>query len=1182
MASQNDDDHNDGIDRYDNTTNVVTSSSTSSSSASLPLSVSSAASSSAASSSVTVSAVSSSTVSSSVGILRLFVGTTRIPEVLWDLFTVREFVTLRCLSKKFRNLLEHNFEYLYCRDGNEYVVPYPGYPGLLQHHEGGRNSGNNNNKNNKNNEGNEKENKNNDVVDDDVAVAVDVDVDDSVPTHLNANKYNKAGLYPHQLASLRAMYEMENRQRHFGTLRGGVLGDAPGLGKTITSLAIIASTAGQRPVSPPEFWDTTNIQEGWKYFRINPEARTEINKCLRPIRHLLHTQELHYVTPPFNNEGVTSMLDDDDTGENNNHHTRFPTLQSYKEYLYRLVRKGQGRYQQSSSSRGVPLATASIWELVRQNLLELQMGMDKRNRKLLMSPQGQRLLIERRLMPTSATLLVVPDALFEHWFQQIRQHLYLPIFADSDNDDNNDNEQQEKLDDKNNTSNGINDDSSSSSSSSSSSNKIKNIARGVVYLDGLGDLADVARGDKVLDNSAMKKPVVSSDQLSGYLIVIVTFSRCKKEIRDGHGAAGVGSENQKRKRSMKYDSNEFTRSPLLQLRWLRLMIDEGHQLETEDGLVEFINEVAAERRWVISGTPLVGNEDHPKYNTEALHQLQRIMYFLRHPRYGFSTSTPDVKKAWDKEVKTPFLTQQSRDHILRVLKDIMVMHRKEDLKLPAPIFRQIEREVDIPVEVESTIIAQSSSLEFGLHNYLYSPPFQSLVDNEMAKYITETMQTARRTQRQVGNHRQQQTNKCDRRPVKGVVYSSSNKDLLSVSDSILRNLGFVHEHVAELYENSSIGEMSSELERFRHGISTYRTCPVCKRDNGMLLSKCDNDLMEVVSTVSGERFLIEPERVLTTINVPFARLNGELLTNYIKSRKFWRVGDKLRIDIRDPHPLLPKRKSEEVWKDYGSDHCKQRALQHQYQSRDWYFGALPRSHTNDDDDDDDDDDEEEQSRTMEVVLVKWQKCGSFHNSGWYQGPKFVDAPPAKREEDTFLLCLDANLAHGLDLSFVPRIFLLEPIIDAALLEQVTSRAHRLGATGPVTVDTIHVFYKCSESFQQKMLLQSSSSSNRQKKRSSNNSKRMKKLHSSIYNNLHREESLKKIVCHHCYRQFASYELAEEHERKLCKRNPSNMVTIDPYHLSSVYKEIRPPLPMLSSSLSSSSSSSSSQFSSSSD
>jgi len=219
---------------------------------------------------------------------------------------------------------------------------------------------------------------------------------------------------------------------------------------------------------------------------------------------------------------------------------------------------------------------------------------------------------------------------------------------------------------------------------------------------------------------------------------------------------------------------------------------------------------------------------------------------------------------------------------------------------------------------------------------------------------------------------------------------------------------------------------------------------------------------------------------------------------------------------------------------------------------------------------------------MEVVLVKWQKCGSFHNSGWYQGPKFVDAPPAKREEDTFLLCLDANLAHGLDLSFVPRIFLLEPIIDAALLEQVTSRAHRLGATGPVTVDTIHVFYKCSESFQQKMLLQSSSSSNRQKKRSSNNSKMMKKLHSSIYNNLHREESLKQIVCHHCYRQFASYELAEEHERKLCKRNPSNMVTIDPYHLSSVYKEIRPPLPMLSSSLSSSSSSSSSQFSSSSD
>jgi hypothetical protein len=1073
---------------------------TSMNSTNLSSSTSSSTSPSISSSTSSSSSSASTSSSTSFGILNLFLG--RTPEVMWDLLTVRELVNLRCISKIFRKKLENNFEYLYCRDGKDYVVPYPGFPGLLKHNDGGR-AGDNDNSNNtinivNNNDGRNENNNNNNDDDDD---------DDGVDAISN----NRAGLYPHQLASLRAMYEMENRSNHFGALRGGILGDAPGLGKTITSLALISSTAGIRPISPPEFWNTNDIQEGWKYFRINPAARIEILKCLKPVRDQLSrycSDELDYITVPFND------------GNKKNDQNRFPTLKSYEEYLYRLLRKGEGRY---GALRYSSFADSSTWELVRQNLLDLQMGMDKRNRKLMMSMEGRRLLLERRLIPTSATLLVVPDALFEHWFQQIQQHLYLPIFADDEQ------EHQQH-----------------------GTRTTKNIARGVVYLDGLGDLADVAVGDKVLGNtSAMNGPVLSSYQLSGYLIVIITFSRCKKEVRDGRVVVQNNNEN-KRKRSGESSNLTHHRSPLLQLRWLRLMVDEGHQLETDNSLIEFINEVAAERRWVISGTPLVGNEDHQKYNANALNQLQRILYFLRHPLYGFSKSDEDVRKSWEKEVKIPFLKKKNRDNILHVLKEIMVMHRKEDLKLPEPIFQQIEVSVDIPIEVESTILQSSTIplLELGLHNYIHSPQFQSLVDTEMATYILNTIHASRTAQRQVCNNRQTFT--CDRRPIKAVVYSSSNKDLLSVSDSILRKLGFAHEHVAELYENSSIGDMSSELERFRHGVSTYRKCPLCKYENGMLVSRCDNDLMEVVSEASGERFLIEPQRVLNTINVPFARLGGESLDNYTKSRKFWHVGDKLNIDIRDPHPILPKRKSERKWKEYGSDRCKKLAMEQKYEGRDWYFGPLPTNVIN-----------FEQPGTMEVKLVKWQKCGNFHSSKWYKGPRFVDTPAAKRKEDTFLLCLDANLSAGLDLSFVTHIFLLEAINDAALLEQVTSRAHRLGATGPVTIDTIHVFYKCSEGFQ-KTVFQSSST-----KTQTTNSRKTKKL-PSIYDNQHREKSLNKIVCHHCYRQFDSYPLAEEHERSLCKRNPSNTVTIDKYHLSSVYKEIRPPLPMLSSSVTASS------------
>jgi SNF2 family DNA or RNA helicase len=51
-----------------------------------------------------------------------------------------------------------------------------------------------------------------------------------------------------------------------------------------------------------------------------------------------------------------------------------------------------------------------------------------------------------------------------------------------------------------------------------------------------------------------------------------------------------------------------------------------------------------------------------------------------------------------------------------------------------------------------------------------------------------------------------------------------------------------------------------------------------------------------------------------------------------------------------------------------------------------------------------------------------------------------------------MLCQDGSV--GLDLSFVTHLFILNPILDAALERQVVSRAHRMGATGPVIVQTV--------------------------------------------------------------------------------------------------------------------------------
>ena len=355
----------------------------------------------------------------------------------------------------------------------------------------------------------------------------------------------------------------------------------------------------------------------------------------------------------------------------------------------------------------------------------------------------------------------------------------------------------------------------------------------------------------------------------------------------------------------------------------------------------------------------------------------------------------------------------------------------------------------------------------------------------------------------------------DRRPIKAVVYSSNSNVLLSVNDHLYRNLSF--ENIAELYENAKIGDLGLELSRFRNGFKEQRNCPVCQRANdlenkGSPVTRCQQTLLEVVADSSAvlagqpRRFLIEPERITSTFNVPEQRMGEETLSSYSKSSKFWRVGDILEVNVRDPHPVLALRKSEDTWADWGSGECRELAASQSHLGPEWYMGPLP---------------EAEGGGTYCVVeLVKWQKCCQFHGK-WYSGPRLIDMPVEKVEEDVFILSLDASLATGLDLSFVTHMFLLEAIDDAAILEQVTSRAHRLGATGPVLIDTVNTFWKLPAETEE--ALEGTASKSSFSEENTISASPAKQLEHD------KERTLRKVVCSFCYRQFESIAKAEEHE-----------------------------------------------------
>ena len=995
----------------------------------------------------------------------------------WDYLTMKDLVAIASVNKQLRIKLKR-VDYNNSRDGKDYLIPYPGLPAILR-----------------------------------------------TPQDIK----NNAGLFPHQLASLRTMMELENprsRSNNFGTLRGGILGDAPGLGKTITMLALIANTAGKRPVSPPEFWDNSQIDECWKLMRQNVHARIDILKALKPIRsyygqHPQYQALQRYVEPPY--------VEDD----------KFPTVRDFELHCFRELKK---------------FVPKSLVELFRIQMVDFKAGLDKNNRKLLQSENGRRLQKERSLLPSSGTLIIVPDGLLEHWYQQIYDHLHLPVFADDN-----------------------------PSTSVDETNDTTDI-RSIVYIDGVGDIVDAT----VPLRSSPEHKLPPKEELSHYTIVIIPFSRCSSHFRVEVSAGRMNNScrnnggDTSRWRQQQQIEADFSRSPFLQIRWLRMVTDEGHELgenEAQNDVVQFIHEIAAERRWVLSGTPTTGDEDDEEFSSNALDQIQRLLRFLRHPMYGtlkpegqnYSLYIEDedsntggkqqAKELWVENVKAPFLKrrEQGRKELFRVLKEILVMHRKEDIQLPKPIFRQSQSDVLVPTEIQHEMMANIKMAKTMLEDYTHSEGFQTLVDVAQATYIVETIRKAQQALRDRGggsaegnigdmtsisDFKHMNIKLGDLRPVKAVVYSSNSPILLSVTEHLYRQLSF--ENIAELYDTAGVGDLSVELSRFRKCFREVRTCPVCQRESDMISSTgkhggkiCQNYLLEVVNINSRKRFLIEPQRIVQATpiieggNVERNRLLGEPLTSYGNSRKFWRVKDILEVDVRDAdHPLLPARWCEETWETYGSEKCVELARKEDFEGKDWYFGPLPAR-------------ERPNSFTMRVKLVKWQRCGEFHRSKWYRGPSIQDVPIERRKEDVFVLSLDAGLSHGLDLSFVTHMFLLEPIEDAALLEQVTSRAHRLGATGPVIVDTVNTFYKISDRLEREMDLAAASSSDAMSP--------MKRLKEE------KRKTLTKICCVHCFRQFESYAKAEFHEQNNCPRNPEIITTdADRFHLSSVYKEVKPP------------------------
>lgn len=681
--------------------------------------------------------------------------------------------------------------------------------------------------------------------------------------------------------------------------------------------------------------------------------------------------------------------------------------------------------------------------------------MDSSRRKSL-SATSNRIIYERKLLPSAATLIIVPLALLEHWCEQIMRHLQLSYFLHGSD---------------------------------------RSHMRGVVYLDGLGDIMDVeAPLSKVLVRPSI--PIESADFLSSYLIVITTLERCALEHRSMNQLGRYDLDNRTSDRSKATSLAE--RSPLMAIRWLRMIIDEGHEIGRLDNdpantkifthAGEMISQIAAERRWIMSGTPTTG-----AHSEVGLYQVFQILSFLRHPLYtAMDGKITDVK--WRKEIVEPCLMQEPEAwaKVKALLRDIMVRHTKQDIHLFEPINVTVNLD-GMPDPSDPEGEAKMLRIDRAKAHYISETIRQALKDwKETLK--TPYFQVAHRYRRSLSaaggqrlvvddtmidedDRRHQQLLFKARRP-KAIVFSQHWSDLQGVGHFLYMMLGESH-----VCEHTGVYQ-SAELSRFRHSKRKYRVCPMCGYRNLITSgTQCDRNLILVeyidvpatpnmggggstfaATAAAGDgggmgssaamkpypaghgryswgsyyrgrclcspmgcplpcRGIPNPFYTLQQPNDPppsphLALVSEDHLQNYLPGI-LPPLGSEVYVTSSEPVP------NEETIT--SIDQAPTPKL--------WYGGR----------------------RGGRAIVRQWRHCGGRNlNHSWHGNKILPHVPWTIEDEDASVLLLQHEGSTGLDLSFATHIFLLERIGDPALRNQLVSRAHRVGATGPVTVSLLQV------------------------------------------------------------------------------------------------------------------------------
>uniref|UniRef100_A0ACD5XGY1 Uncharacterized protein n=1 Tax=Avena sativa TaxID=4498 RepID=A0ACD5XGY1_AVESA len=463
------------------------------------------------------------------------------------------------------------------------------------------------------------------------------------------------------------------------------------------------------------------------------------------------------------------------------------------------------------------------------------------------------------------------------------------------------------------------------------------------------------------------------------------------------------------------------RSILKQIHWFRVILDEGHTLGSSLALTNKLQmavSLVASNRWILTGTPT------PNTPTSQVAHLHPMLKFLHEEAYG------ENYQSWDSGVHKPFEAQmeEGRLRLVELLRRTMISARKADLKNIPPCIKNItfldfsEGHAKSYNELVVTIRRNILMADWNDPSHV-----ESLLNPKQWKFRTTTIRNVRLSCCVAGH----------------IKVGEAGQDIQETMDELMQR---------------GLDPLSDEYQSIRYALFNGTDCVRC-RDWCRLpvITPCRHLLCHDCVALDSEKCIVCGNN--------YEMQSPETLARPENPNPKWPVPK----DLIELQPSYKQDDWDPDWQSTTSSKVaylveKLRSLReaniHGYSTNITNGAGLAYNNV--------------QTRLPQTlpdkVIIFSQFLEHIHvieqqltiagitYAGMYSpmplGSKRNALLKYKEDPTCMALLMDGTAALGLDLSFVNYVFLMEPIWDRSMEEQVISRAHRMGATRPINVETL--------------------------------------------------------------------------------------------------------------------------------